>query len=120
MSHNLIIKKNAGGEWIVSQDGEKSMIKPGEDVFWQIDPGEIATAHLQFLEDLFEPSGDLDTHWVGTLKAGESLKLRLASKALPDPNVIRRTCGYAVAVVDDDGMHYAIGHNPPPDLDVGN
>ena len=119
MTYSLTIKKNSGGDWIVEPDGGPSMVRVGDKVVWQMDPSETATAHLQFLEDIFEPSSDLDTHWVGVVQQSGSLELTVAGKALPDPSIRRRLYGYAVAVVDSGGTHYAIGNNPPPDLDVG-
>ena len=118
MAYNLTIKKNSGGEWVVEPVDGARMVTPGENVVWHIDPKDPATAHLQFLEDLFEPSGQLDKHWVSEIKESGGLELTVSSKALPDPNVRRRTYRYAVAVVDSDGMHYAIGNNPPPDLEA--
>lgn len=120
MAYDLTIKKNAGGQWIVEPVDGARMVEIGENVVWRIDPGEPATAHIQFCEDLFEASGQLDKHWVAVLENSASLELTVASKALPDPTIRRRTYRYAVAVVDAGGTHYAIGNNPPPDLDVGN
>jgi hypothetical protein len=120
MAYDLTIKKNAGGEWIVEPVGGARTVQIGENVVWRIDPNESAKAQIQFCEDLFEASGQLDKHWVSVLEKSASLELTLASKALPDPTIRRRTYRYAVAVVDSDGTHYAIGSNPPPDLDVGN
>jgi hypothetical protein len=119
MTYNLTVMKNARGEWIVDPDSGPSMVKVGDIVSWQIVAGETVTAHFQFLEDLFEPSNELDIHWVGVLQPSAALQLTVASKALPDPGVRRKLYGYAVAVEDSNGMHYAIGHNPPPDLDIG-
>jgi hypothetical protein len=120
MAYDLTIKKNAGGEWIVEPEGGARMVQIGENVAWRIDPSESAIAQIQFCEDLFEASGQLDKHWVAVVEGSASVELTLDKKALPDPTVRRRTYRYAVAVVDASGTHFAIGNNPPPDLDVGN
>lgn len=119
MTYNLTIRRDTAGQWVVEPDEGKSMVKPGDIVAWSIDQSESATAHIQFLDDIFEPSGDLNEHLVSILEQGASLELTVASKALPDPRILRRTYGYAVAVVDSSGTEYAIGSNPPPDLDIG-
>lgn len=119
MSYDLTIRKNASGQWVVEPDNGKDIVKPGDTVVWRIDAAAPAVAHLQFLEDIFESSGDVDAHLVGKLEPGASLQLTVAGKALPDPRVTRRTYGYAVAVVDSSGVSFAIGSNPPPELDVG-
>ena len=54
MAYNLTIKKDTTGEWVVEPVDGARMVKSGENVVWRIDPSESATAHLQFLEDLFE------------------------------------------------------------------
>ena len=119
MTYSLTIKKTGAGEWIVEPDAGPSVVKPGDIVSWQIDASEPTTARLQFVDDIFEPSGSLNEHWVSVIQQGETLQLTVADKALPDPRILRRTYGYAVAVVDSAGTQYAIGSNPPPDLDVG-
>jgi hypothetical protein len=119
VTYELTIRRNTSGQWVVEPDEGKSPVAPGDTVIWRIDPGETATAQLQFLDDIFESSAAIDEHLVAVLPKGESLELTVAGKALPDPRVRRRTYGYAVAVVHADGTNYAIGSNPPPDLDVG-
>lgn len=119
MTYDVTIRRNTSGAWVVDWDGGKSVVKPGDTVVWRVDPTESATARLQFLDDIFEPSSALDSHWVSVLLKGESLQLTVAAKALPDPRVLRRTYGYAVAVIDAKGTTYALGSNPPPDLDIG-
>jgi hypothetical protein len=119
VTYDLTIRRNASGQWVVEPDNGKSVVKPGDTVVWKIAEAESAIAHLQFLDDIFESSGSLDEHLVSVLEPGATLQLTLAGKALPDPRVLRRTYGYAVAVVDPGGTSYAIGNNPPPDLDVG-
>ncbi len=118
MAYGLTIKKNAGG-WIVERSSGSGAGKPGDTVTWTIESSEPATAHLQFLNDIFDPSVRLDNHWVGVVKQGENLELTLSSKAMCDPRVLKRTHGYAVAVVDASGVRYAFGNNPPPELEVG-
>ena len=119
MTYSLTIRRGVSGQWVVEPDESKSVIKPGDIVRWRIDQSESATAHIQFLDDIFEPSSHVDEHLVSVLKPGESLELTLAASALPDPRILRCTYGYAVAMVDSSGTEYAIGSNPPPDLDVG-
>lgn len=119
MTYDLTIRKNASGQWVVQPDNGKSIVKPGDTVVWRIDPAESAIAHLQFLEDIFEASGDVNEHLVSVLEPGATLALTVAGKALPDPRVRRRSYGYAVAVVESGGTRFAFGSNPPPDLDVG-
>ncbi|MEJ2721380.1 MAG: hypothetical protein P8181_09600 [bacterium] len=119
MAYDLTIRKDASGQWVVQPDGGKAVVKPGDTVVWRIDAAETATARLQFLDDIFEPSPDLDAHLVSVLERGSQLALTLSQNALPDPRVLRRTYGYAVAVTDAGGTSFAIGSNPPPDLDVG-
>ena len=119
MTYNLTIRKNGSGNWVVEPVNGKEVVRPGDTVVWQIDQGVSASAQLQFLDDIFEPSPNLDTHLVSVVKQGENLSLTLSAKAMPDPRVLRRTYGYAVAVIDASGTNYAIGNNPPPDLDVG-
>lgn len=119
MVYDLVVRKNASGQWVVEPVNGKSVVKPGDTVSWRIGGTEPAVAHLQFLEDIFESSGDVDEHLVSVLERGASLQLTVAGRALPDPRVRRRSYGYAVAVVDSGGTSFAIGNNPPPDLDVG-
>ena len=120
MSYKLTIKKNAAEDWIVESDGGPRVIKVGEIVEWSLDAPSGTSAYLQFVDDIFEASGGLNEHWVGVIDKGRTLELTMASNALPDPRVPRRTYGYAVMVIDSGGFQYAIGSNPPPDLDVGN
>lgn len=120
MTYNLTIKKNAAGDWIVEPDSEPGPVTPGDKVTWSIGASEQTTAHLQFCDDIFEASGDLNDHWVSMLDQTRPLELTVAAKALPDPRVRRRTYSYAVMVIDGGGAHYAFGSNPPPELDVGN
>ncbi|MGD8414642.1 MAG: hypothetical protein PVF33_10435 [Candidatus Latescibacterota bacterium] len=120
MTYNLTIKKNAAGNWIVDPKDGPRTIAPGDEVEWVLDASPGATAHLQFFDDIFESSGSLNEHWACALQQTETLSLTVASKALPDPRVRRRSYGYAVMVIDGAGAQYAFGNNPPPDLDVGN
>lgn len=120
MTYRLVIRKNATGDWIVAPEGGPATVKPGDTVAWSLQGSPQATAHLQFCEDIFEPSSALNAHWVSAFSQGRTLELKVAAKALPDPRVRRRTVGYAVMVVDGGGAQYAFGSNPPPDLDVGN
>jgi hypothetical protein len=117
--YNLTIKKNAEGDWIVVPDTGPSTVKPGDNVVWSLDAPAGTKAHLQFCDDIFEPSSALTEHWVSVVDQSQALELTVAAKALPDPRVRRRTYSYAVMVVDDGGAQYAFGSNPPPDLDVG-
>jgi hypothetical protein len=119
MTYGLNIKKNPGGDWIVAPETVASTVKPGDKVVWTLQAPAGTAAHLQFCDDIFEASSALDAHWVSVIDPTQTLELTVASKALPDPRVRRRTYSYAVAVVDSGGMTYAIGSNPPPDLDVG-
>lgn len=119
MTYSLTIKKNAAGDWIVEPDTGPGTVKPGDNVAWSLDAPAQTTAHLQFCDDLFEASGDLSEHWVSVFDQAQTLQLTVAAKALPDPRVRRRTYGYAVMVIDSAGAQYAIGGNPPPELDVG-
>ncbi len=120
MTYSLTIKKNASGDWIVGPDSGPSIVKPGDKVVWSLDAPAEATAHLQFFDDIFEASSALNEHWVSVLDQTQAVELTVATKALPDPRVRRRSYGYAVMVVDSGGSQYAFGNNPPPDLDVGN
>jgi hypothetical protein len=119
MTYSLIIKKDAGENWVVAPDSGPSTIKPGDKVVWSLDAPAGTAAHLQFCDDIFEASSALDAHWVGVVDPTRTLELTVAAKALPDPRVRRRMYGYAVVVVDSSGTKYAFGSNPPPDLDVG-
>jgi hypothetical protein len=120
MTYRLTVKKNAAGEWIVEPDDGPSTVKPGDTVVWSLDAPAGTTAHLQFCDDIFEASSALNKHWVSMLEQTQTLELTVATKALPDPRVSRRSYSYAVMVVDSGGTQYAFGNNPPPDLDVGN
>jgi hypothetical protein len=119
VTYDLTIRKDESGQWVVKPDGAPALIKPGDTVVWRIGEGESAVAHLQFVDDIFEPSPEIDEHLVGRLEPGATLELTVGGKALPDPRIPRRTYGYAVAVVDAGGVTYAIGNNPPPELDIG-
>lgn len=119
MTYNLTIKQNAAEDWIVKPDGEPSTVKPGDTIVWSLDAPPETSAHLQFCDDIFEASGVLDEHWVTKIEHGDVLELTVSAKALPDPRVRRRSYSYAVMVVDNNGVRYAFGSNPPPDLDVG-
>ncbi len=91
MTYNLSIKKNASGKWIVEPDDGPNIVSPGDIVKWQIDPGESVTAHIQFLDDIFESSSDHDEHLVSVLQQGSILELTVAEKSLPEPRVRQRT-----------------------------
>jgi hypothetical protein len=119
VTYDLTIRKNTSGQWVVEPDGAVGVIKPGDTVAWRIGEGESAIAHLQFVDDIFEPSPEIDEHLVSKLEPGATLQLTVGGKALPDPRILRRTYGYAVAMVDAAGTTYAIGNNPPPELDIG-
>jgi hypothetical protein len=118
MAYNLTIRKNTERNWIIAPDTETSTVKPGEQVVWALNGNAGTMAYLQFCDDIFEGSEALDEHWVSVLENGQSLELKVASKALPDPRVDRRSYPYAVMVIEDGTPHYAFGNNPPPDLDI--
>lgn len=120
MAYNLSISKNAEGNWVVEPEGAASTVEPGEQVAWVLKGNPGTMAYLQFCDDIFENSAELDEHWVSVLENGQSLELTVAPRALPDPRIRRRTYSYAVMVVEDGNPRYAFGNNPPPDLDVGN
>ncbi len=119
MVYGLTIKK-VDGAWKVVPDTGARIVKVGEKVKWHLDAPGGTTAHLQFGDNIFEASAALNEHWVSVLEPGQNLELTLSAEALPGTRVKRLSHSYAVMVVGSDGPQYAIGNNPPPDLDVGN
>ena len=117
-TYGLTIRK-VDGVWKVVPDTGSIIVKVGDQVTWQLDAPGGTTAHLQFGDGIFEASTALNEHWVSALEPGQSLDLTVSASALPEPRVNQRSYSYAVMVIGSDGPQYAIGNNPPPDLDVG-
>ncbi len=114
----MTIRKVAG-QWRVERDAPNSPPpEPGNDSLeWRLDQTgvqEPQKAHFQFTDPVFvenEPGQSPYTdHWTAVIEGNAKLKLKLKGKQT-------RTVHYAVFIVPEN--EFAIGHNPPPKIDVG-
>ena len=122
--------KNVGNQWRVEQVGNRKPL-PGEDLKWKFEQSKDGReAHFQFTSPKLRltPSA----HWTAKITSkNPELTLTLPKRVkrqgdTGDAGLRRRgDVYYAVFVIQTtkDGVvtdkQFAIGHNPPPKIDVG-
>jgi hypothetical protein len=129
MEKQFKIMRTGNGGWQV-QDVD-STVKPeaGDTVTWEFAKDENLKAFLQFPDSVFDEDDSAEDPTRGEKAVivskhktaqvdleNKKLGLKLSDKVMKGDRY-----QYAVFVVDKPGGHsgYAIGHNPPPEINVG-
>jgi len=116
--YDITISK-INGDWTVSRPFAKVSRGGQDQIRWNLLAGNGVSAHLQFCDGTLFSGHSL--HWTASIgPVGGTIPTSLTLTV--HGNAAERTHHYAVWVCDPalpEAGVYAIGHNPPPEIDIG-